>query len=143
MRKIILIIMLAIVGLNVQADGFGYVKFNLTGGNEQPFAADGLKITFDNGNAVLTLADGTVSTLNLDDINYFSFTDDAGTPTGLKGDVNNDKEVGVADITALINLLLTDEQITDADLFYRADVNSDDEISIADVTALVNLVLTQ
>ena len=143
MKKIILIVILTIAALNVQADGFGYVKFNMADGTETPFAADGLKITFVDGNAVLTLADGTVSTLNLDNINYFYFTDDPGTVTGLKGDVNNDGEVGIADITALINLLLSDEQITDAGLFYRADVNNDNEISIADVTALVNLVLTQ
>ena len=51
------------------------------------------------------------------------------------GDVNGDGEVGIADVTLLVNALLTDSK----DLRY--DVNHDGEVSIADVTALVNLLL--
>ena len=55
----------------------------------------------------------------------------------LKGDVNGDGEVGIADMTALANLLL-DETSNE-----RSDVNEDGETSIADITTLVNILLEQ
>ena len=51
------------------------------------------------------------------------------------GDVNSDGEVGVADINALIGLII-DGQATRA-----ADVNNDGEVNIADVNALIGLIL--
>ena len=55
----------------------------------------------------------------------------------LKGDVNGDGEVGIADMTALSNLLL--EETSNE----RSDVNEDGETSIADITTLVNILLEQ
>ena len=60
----------------------------------------------------------------------------------LIGDVNRDDAVTIADVTALVNLILGQ----DADGHYdrpAADVNGDGAITIADVTALVNLILGQ
>ncbi|MBQ9577189.1 MAG: starch-binding protein, partial [Muribaculaceae bacterium] len=57
----------------------------------------------------------------------------------LPGDVNLDGEVSIADVTALINILLTGQG--DIDTMQRADVNQDQEISIGDVTALINILL--
>ena len=60
----------------------------------------------------------------------------------LIGDVNRDDAVTIADVTALVNLILGQ----DADGRYdrpAADVNGDGAITIADVTALVNLILGQ
>ena len=54
------------------------------------------------------------------------------------GDVNGDGQVNIGDVTALINILLTDEGQTP-----WCDVNSDSEVNIGDVTALINLLLTQ
>ena len=57
----------------------------------------------------------------------------------LGGDVNNDGNVTIADVTALVNLILGKD-----DSGYNrtaADVNNDGSITIADVTALVNLIL--
>ena len=56
------------------------------------------------------------------------------------GDVNHDGEVAIADVTRLINYLLTG----DAENFCLicADVNDDSEVSIADVTSLINKLLT-
>ncbi|MBR1787569.1 MAG: hypothetical protein IJ762_00055 [Bacteroidaceae bacterium] len=54
------------------------------------------------------------------------------------GDVNEDDNVSIADVTALVNIVLgktTDYQVK------VADVNEDNSVSIADVTALVNIVL--
>ena len=61
-------------------------------------------------------------------------------PVHLTGDVNNDGEVNIADVTDLINLLLSSGTI-DADVHERADVDQDGEISIGDVTALISLIL--
>ena len=54
----------------------------------------------------------------------------------LKGDVNGDKVVTIADVTALVNVILGKSDPNEA-----CDVNDDTVISIADVTALVNIIL--
>lgn len=61
-------------------------------------------------------------------------------PAFLLGDVNGDGDVNVADVTALVNIILgkdTTGQYNHA----AADVNQDNQITIADVTALVNIIL--
>ena len=61
----------------------------------------------------------------------------------LAGDVNGDNQVSIADVTALVNIILgkaTPESNPEYN-FEAANVNGDDDISIADVTALVNIIL--
>jgi hypothetical protein len=53
-----------------------------------------------------------------------------------KGDVNGDGEVTIADVTALVNIILGKN-----DKKAIADVNGDGPVTIADVTALVNIIL--
>ena len=53
-----------------------------------------------------------------------------------KGDVNGDKSVTIADVTALVNIILGK-----ADGSKVADINGDGTTTIADVTALVNIIL--
>jgi hypothetical protein len=60
-----------------------------------------------------------------------------------RGDVNLDNEVSVADITSLVNIVLTNESPIDAADFPSADLNGDGEVGVADVTSLVNLLLEQ
>ena len=64
------------------------------------------------------------------------------TSTKLKGDVNKDKRITIADVTALVNIILgkddTPPYVYDHD---AADVNVDKKVTIADVTALVNIIL--
>lgn len=55
------------------------------------------------------------------------------------GDVNNDGDVTIADVTALIDYLLTNDA-TDINLA-AADVNEDGDVTIADVTALIDFLL--
>ncbi len=57
----------------------------------------------------------------------------------LQGDVNGDHELSIADVTALIDILLRGNPAADYSLVN--DVNRDGELTIADVTALVNLLL--
>lgn len=53
-----------------------------------------------------------------------------------KGDVNKDGSVTIADVTALVNIILGKGGDDD-----MANVNGDEGITIADVTALVNIIL--
>ena len=61
--------------------------------------------------------------------------------TFLHGDVNNDREVGIADVMALIDIILTGRAGCDAGTLLRADINHDCEILIADINALIDLIL--
>jgi hypothetical protein len=62
---------------------------------------------------------------------------DTGDHPGPLGDVNHDGHVSIADVTALIDLLLgVGDGCTDC-----ADVNGDSHVSIADVTALIDQLL--
>lgn len=55
----------------------------------------------------------------------------------LRGDVNLDGEVNIADVTALIDLLFSSEEAPDS-----ADVNNDGDVNIKDTTDLIDILLT-
>ena len=58
-----------------------------------------------------------------------------------RGDVNGDGDVSIADVNALIDIILGGQ--ADAETMARADVNNDGDISIADINALIDILLTQ
>ena len=60
--------------------------------------------------------------------------------TALRGDVDGDGTVGISDVTALIDYILTGVA-TDINLD-AADCDQNDEIGISDVTALIDYILT-
>lgn len=70
--------------------------------------------------------------------NRYAWIDNAIKNMNPIGDVNVDAQVNIADVTALINLLLSHD--TDND--YAADINEDGNVNIADVTALINMLLS-
>ena len=55
----------------------------------------------------------------------------------IRGDVNLDGFVSIADVTTLVNIILGKP----TGPYGIADINDDETISIADVTALVNIIL--
>ncbi|MBQ0070189.1 MAG: hypothetical protein KBT09_10650, partial [Bacteroidales bacterium] len=55
----------------------------------------------------------------------------------LKGDVNHDNDVDIADVNATINMILGTAERSDA-----GDLNGDGVIDIADLNAIINLILT-
>lgn len=57
----------------------------------------------------------------------------------LRGDVNNDGEISVADVNAIINVIL--DGTDNAELMARADVNKDGEVTVADVNQVVDVIL--
>ena len=60
----------------------------------------------------------------------------AGEQSILKGDVNGDGEVNIADINAVIDMILSGRSDT------SGDVNGDGEVNIADINAVVDLILS-
>ena len=56
----------------------------------------------------------------------------------VRGDVNGDSKVTIADVTALVNIILGKTTSYNTAV---ADINNDTKITIADVTALVNIIL--
>lgn len=56
-----------------------------------------------------------------------------------KADVNLDGEVSVADVNAVINVIV--EGTADDELTDRADVNGDGEVSLADINAVIDVIV--
>ena len=61
------------------------------------------------------------------------------TLAGVPGDVNGDYEVNIADINALIDLLLSGN--TSSPNYGRADVNGDGEVNVTDLSEIINIIL--
>ena len=62
-------------------------------------------------------------------------------PQGLRGDVNDDTQVTIADVSALIDYLLTEN--AEGVNLSNADCNLDEGVTIADVSALIDYLLTE
>lgn len=60
-----------------------------------------------------------------------------GAPEPIKGDVNGDGEVGISDVNALVDMILSG-----ADFVASADVDKDGEIGISDVNAVIDIILS-
>ena len=87
-------------------------------------------------NATATLGCGTNVELPVTLIEY-RYTE--GGQTGMRGDVNKDNDVTIADVTALIDYLLGGD--ASAINLTNADCNLDTNTTIADVTALIDYLL--
>lgn len=59
--------------------------------------------------------------------------------SSLRGDVNLDNEVNIADVNTLVGVILGND--ADADLLRRADVNRDGEVGVGDVNAVIDIIL--
>ncbi len=71
----------------------------------------------------------------IDDFSLYAPAKDLAT-----GDVNGDGEVNVADVNALIDIIMSGS--TDADTMSRADVNNDGEVNVADINAIIDIILS-
>ncbi|MBR7012153.1 MAG: dockerin type I repeat-containing protein, partial [Muribaculaceae bacterium] len=67
---------------------------------------------------------------------YFAVDNVAITENGAHGDVNGDTFVTIADVSALIDILLGKGEVTAG-----SDVNGDTYVTIADVSALIDILL--
>ena len=71
---------------------------------------------------------------------YRYFTFKQGVKEIIKGDVDNDGEITIADVTMLIDMLLDNTEFTQ-DLLNRCDANEDSQVDIADAIAIIDKVL--
>lgn len=60
----------------------------------------------------------------------------AGEQSTIKGDVNGDGEVNIADINAIIDIILSSKETN-----MKGDVNGDGEVNIADINAVIDIIL--
>ena len=58
----------------------------------------------------------------------------------VRGDVNRDGELSVADVTTLIDILVSGDY--DDELIQIGDLNNDLELSVADVTTLIDILIS-
>ena len=95
--------------------------------------------TFDYSGRTLHVPQGKADAYRADEHwnPYFGLIVDDLMPDILPGDVNSDLEVNIADINAVISIILGENSGTTA-----ADVNGDGEINIADINALIDIILS-
>ena len=131
--------LIALVAICASAETYSYLKFTKTNGSTVTCSVEGLKITYDNANVTVTNAEGT-TTIALAEVRDMYFSNEAGGNDFEIGDVNKDNVVNIADVTALIDYLLSgDASNINVD---AADVNGDSVVNIADVTALIDMLLS-
>ena len=83
---------------------------------------------------------GNKNVANYVDNLTFYYTGEAGGPAdNKKGDVNCDDEVNIADVNAIIDIILGNNN--DPETARHADVNGDGEVNIADVNAIIDIIL--
>lgn len=138
---------IALENLEFDSDGqFTYNGVTRIGAGDDNIASFGEWLGPQLGNVPLDLT-GTITSTDvtvtitidmrdteLNQMIYVVFT--AKRSTGLKGDVNGDGTVTIADVTMLVNIVLGKAAVNAA-----SDVNGDGSVTIADVTYLVNVVL--
>ena len=132
--------LIALVAMVASAETYNYLKFTKTNGTTLTYSVEGLKITYDASNVTVKNAEGT-ATIALAEVQDMYFSNEAGGPEFIRGDVNGDNEVSISDVTALINYLLSHDA-TGVNVA-AADCNQDNEVTISDVTALINYLLSK
>ena len=131
--------LIALVAIITSAETYNYLKFTKTNGSTVTYSVEGLKLTYDASNVTVSNVDGT-ATIALADVQNMYFSNEAGGSTTFTlGDVNNDGEIDVADVTALIGYILgSDEPI----ILEAANCDGKDAIDVGDVTALISYILS-
>ena len=132
--------LIALVAICASAETYSYLKFTKTDNSTVAYSVEGLKVTYDATNVYITNAEGS-ATIALAQVQNMYFSNEGGTtPTVMIGDVNNSGDVTIADVTALIDYLLSGDA-TGLNLA-AADCNDSGDVSIADVTALIDYLLS-
>jgi M6 family metalloprotease-like protein len=75
----------------------------------------------------------------VDNFTIYYTGDEGGPIDNLRGDVNCDNEVNLADVNAVVDIVLGGQ--AEAETLKRADVNGDEEINIADINTLIDIIL--
>ena len=130
--------LIALVAMVASAETYNYLKFTKNNGTTVTYSVEGLKLTYSNTNVTITNVDGT-ATLALSEVQDMYFSNEAGS-NFLRGDVDNDGEVSIADVTALIDYILSHD--SNGVNVEAADCDQDGEVGISDITALIDYIFS-
>lgn len=121
------------IGVYANAETDYFIKITKVDDSSVFFSTEGLKLTFDSTN-ITVYTNNSTSMLPIAETRKMQFTTEpeVSIPTG---DVNGDGEVNIADINAVINMILS------GSFFTTGDVNKDGEVNIADINAIINSIL--
>ncbi len=129
--------LIALVAMVASAETYNYLKFTKTNGSTVTYSVEGLKLTYDNSNVYVTNAE-TSATIALAEVQDMYFSNEGGSSSFIRGDVNNDGTVSISDVAALIDYMIDNTTVINLD---AADCNADQNVSIADVSALIDYLL--
>ena len=129
--------LIALVAMVASAETYNYLKFTKTNGSTVTYSVEGLKLTYDNSNVYVTNAE-TSATIALSEVQDMYFSNEGGSSSFIRGDVNNDGTVSISDVAALIDYMIDNTTVINLD---AADCNADQNVSIADVSALIDYLL--
>lgn len=137
MKKAILTILISVGVLAATATIYPYLNVTMNSGSVTSYPTTDLTLKFENNKLVASNAGTQAGTNNLPDILNMVFGLGSEGPVSVAGDVNGDGVVTSADITALYNWLLNN----DDSAIVNGDQNSDGAITSGDVTFVYNILL--
>lgn len=94
MKKILFIAIMMTFATTASADGYTWLKLRLADGTEQSLTAEGLKITFSDGNLVATANDGQTTTVALGTLSAMYFSNSL--ETGISATTTKQAEVSIS-----------------------------------------------
>ena len=133
-----LLLLATCVSWNAHAVGQSSLTFVKTDGSTIIFSTDGLCITYDDFAHAVVTNDDTVVAVDLANVDYMCFGEEV---TVHAADVNADGEVNIADVNAVIGVIMGGA--THDASAGRADVNSDGEVNVADINAVIAAIFGQ
>lgn len=137
MKRIVFILMAAIIGMSAWANTESFLNFVKKDGKVTQFVASGTKLTFSN-KTINVNSNGTTSVVSMLDLHHLEFGHSA-LPDGVKGDVNGDGVVDVADVNVLINIVLGLTQPSD---YPNANVNGDSAVDVSDINEVISILVS-
>ena len=127
--------LIVVASFNASAEIYSYLKFIKTDGTTLTCPVEELRLTYDSGNVYISHAEGKTE-IALSSLKSMCFSNEIPQDPGLRGDVNSDGEVNIADINAVIDMILSGTFNT------KGDVNVDGEVNIADINTVIDLILS-
>ena len=137
MKRQLIILLLSIISICASADVYNFLNFVRNDGTTQQFAATGAKITFRDHKAVITNG-ASENTVVLAGLKHLVFGNTEIPSGDIRGDVNGDGVVDIADVNALVNVMLGNLKPSDLKNPY---VNDDDTVDISDVNAVIAILM--
>lgn len=104
--------------------------------NGEPYAGENIQLV--EGENVIVVDVEAVGYNFLEETFTITWTAPVTPPQGMRGDVNGDNEVAIADVSALIDYLLDNSNPAN---LKNADCNLDENVTIADVAKLIDYLL--